>query len=167
MLGFKQVEVSSANFNYGFGLSVLAFAYLAGITSINGALIAGMLLSAGALLPTFSNYMFAGTNIDKYITLIGGLAIIVTGIANPGGVAIFLSEPFRHAGNWLVSAIPGMQTIRHAFRGPKSFMVRLVLVVICVGLAVWLRQAQFVDNVYLWVLISVVGFLILGMIFAR
>jgi hypothetical protein len=60
-----------------------------------------------------------------------------------------------------------MQTIRDAFHGSKSFVVRLVLVVGCVGLAVWLRQAQFVDNVYLWVLISVVGFLILGMIFAR
>lgn len=167
MLGFKQVEVSSANFNYGFGLSVLAFAYLAGITSINGALIAGMLLSAGALVPTLSNYMFAGTNIDKYITLIGGLAIIVTAIANPSGVAIFFGESFRHAGNWLVGAIPGLQTIRDAFRGPKSFVVRLVLIVGWVGLAVWLRQAQFVDNVYLWILVSVIGFLILAMIFAR
>ena len=67
MLGFKQVEVSSANFSYGASLSVLAFAYLAGISSINGAIVAGMLLSA--LVPTTSNYFFAGTNIDSYVGL--------------------------------------------------------------------------------------------------
>ncbi|MGE5211959.1 MAG: ABC transporter permease subunit, partial [Acidobacteriota bacterium] len=52
MLGFKQVEVSSANFAYGASLSVLAFAYLAGISSISGAIVAGMLLQA--LVPTTS-----------------------------------------------------------------------------------------------------------------
>ena len=167
MLGFKQVEVSSANFSYGFGLAVLAFAYLAGITSVNGALVAGMLLSAGALVPTFSNYIFAGTNIDKYITMLGGLAIIVTAIVNPGGVAPFLADGVRHAGNWVVGAIPGAQTIRSAYRGPKALVARVVLAGAVVGFAVWLRKAQFIDNVYLWIFVSAVGLLVLSIVFAR
>jgi branched-chain amino acid transport system permease protein len=167
MLGFKQVEVSSANFGYGFSLSILAFAYLAGITSINGALIAGMLLSAGALVPTVSNYMFAGTNIDNYIGILGGVAIIVTAIVHPEGVAPFFAEPIRHAGNWLVSAIPGADTIRTAYRGPRAIEVRVVLAAAVVGFAFWLRGAQFIDNVYLWILASAVGLLVLAIIFAR
>ena len=104
MLGFKQVEVSSANFVYGASLGILATAYLAGITSINGAIVGGMLISAGAFVPTFSNYMFAGTNIDSYIGALTGLGIIVTAIVHPEGIAPFFGDGVRHAGNWLVGA---------------------------------------------------------------
>ena len=68
MLGFKQVEVSSANFNYGASLSVLAFAYLAGISSINGAIVGGHAAAAGCA-DSPRNYFFAGTNIDSYVGL--------------------------------------------------------------------------------------------------
>ena len=60
MLAFKQVEVSSANFPYTASLAVLAFAYLGGITSINGAIVGGMLV-AGALAAVTSNYFYAST----------------------------------------------------------------------------------------------------------
>jgi branched-chain amino acid transport system permease protein len=170
MLGFKQVEVSSANFVYGFSLSILAFAYLAGITSINGAIVAGMLLSAGSLVTTFSNYMFKGTNLDNYVGILGGVAIIVTAIVHPGGVAPFFGEGIRHAGNWLVSAIPGAETIRRTYRDPsmaRRIVVRLVLAVAVVGFAFWLRLAQFIDNVYVWIVVSAVALLVLLVLFAR
>jgi branched-chain amino acid transport system permease protein len=167
MLGFKQVEVSSANFGYGVSLGILAFAYLAGITSINGALIAGVLLSAGALVPTLSNYMLAGTDIDKYITLLGGVAIIVTAIVHPEGVAPFFAEGMRHAGNWVVGAIPGAETIRTEYRGPRSKLVHVVLAAGVVGFAVWVRNAQFIDEVYLWILFSAILVLVLAIVFAR
>lgn len=167
MLGFKQVEVSSANFTYGSGLAVLSFAYLAGITSINGALLAGMVLSAGALAPTFSNFMLAGTNIDRYISMLGGLAIIVTAIVHPEGVALFFAGPMRHMGNWIVGAIPGARTIRSATRGPRAIMARGVLAVAIVGTAVWLKRAQFVDDVYLWILLTTVLVFVFTVVFAR
>ena len=109
MLGFKQVEVSSANFLYGLSLAILATAFLAGITSINGAMIGGLVLHAGALAATFSNYMFAGTNIDNFIPVLGGAGIILTAILHPEGIAPFFSGPMRQAGTWLVGAIPGRQ----------------------------------------------------------
>ncbi len=154
MLGFKQVEVSSANFAYGASLSVLAFAYLAGISSISGAIVAGMLLSA--LVPTTSNYFFAGTNIDNYVGLISGLGIIVTAIVHPEGVAPYFADSVRHAGNWLVSAVPGAETLRSEYHGPKGVVVKAGLAALVVGTAFWLYNAQFVDSVVVWVALTAV-----------
>ncbi len=99
MLAFKQVEVSSANFPYLASLVVLAFAYLGGITSINGGIVAGA-IGAGALVPITSNYFFAETNIERYVGMLGGLGLIVTAIIHPEGIAPFFSGIMRHAGNW-------------------------------------------------------------------
>ena len=66
MFAFQQDDVSSANFVLRIGLTVLAFAYLAGITSINGAIIAGMLPSAAVIVDGQQAYFFAGANIDNY-----------------------------------------------------------------------------------------------------
>ena len=156
MLGFKQVEVSSANFVYGASLGILATAYLAGITSINGAIVGGMLISAGAFVPTFSNYMFAGTNIDSYIGALTGLGIIVTAIVHPEGIAPFFGEGVRHAGNWLVGAIPGAETIRSEYRGPRGTAVKAFMAALVIGTAFFLYNAKFIENVYLWVLFTAV-----------
>ncbi len=165
MLGFKQVEVSSANFGYGASLSVLAFAYLAGISSINGAIVAGMLLSA--LVPTTSNYFFASTNIDSYVGLISGLGIIVTAIVHPEGVAPFFGEGVRHLGSWLVNAIPGAETLRSEYRGPKQILVKSGLAILVVGTAFWLYNAKFVESVEWWVFISLVLLYAVVLAFAR
>jgi hypothetical protein len=165
MLGFKQVEVSSANFNYGASLSVLAFAYLAGISSINGAIVAGMLLSA--LVPTTSNYFFAGTNIDSYVGLLSGLGIIVTAIVHPEGVAPFFGEGVRHLGNWLVGAIPGAETLRSNYHGPKQVLVKSGLAILVVGTAVWLYNAKFVESVEWWVVITLALLFVVVLAFAR
>jgi len=157
--------VSSANFGYGASLSVLAFAYLAGISSINGALVAGMLLSA--LVPTTSNYFFADTNIDSYIGLLSGLGIIVTAIVHPEGVAPFFSGAVRHLGDWLVGALPGAETLRSNYRGPKHVTVKAGLGVLVVGTALWLYNAKFVESVELWVLISAALLFVVVLGFAR
>lgn len=167
MLGFKQVEVSSANFIYGLSLSVLATAYLAGITSINGAMIAGLLLSAGALATTFSNYMFAGTNIENYIPVLSGAGIILTAIIHPEGIAPFFGDGMRHAGNWLTErAIPGAETIRSNYRGAKGTMVKAVLATLVVGTAFFLYNAKFIENVYLWILFTAALVLVVAIAFA-
>ena len=86
MLGFKQNDVSSANFVYQASLAYLAFAYLGGITSINGAIVGGILAPAG-MITVVSNYFLKGTHIDQYVAVIGGAALVFTAIANPKGIA--------------------------------------------------------------------------------
>ena len=56
MLAFKQVEVSSANFVYQASLALLAFAYLGGITSVNGAVVGGPARRRPARTAVTSNY---------------------------------------------------------------------------------------------------------------
>lgn len=100
MLGFKQNDVSSANFVYQASIVFLAFAYLGGITSINGALIGGLLAPAGVITVT-SNYFFAGTNIDRYVAVIGGASLVFTAIIHPEGIAPFFQTILQHFGRWL------------------------------------------------------------------
>lgn len=86
LLSAKQIDVSGASFISQASLTYLAFAYIGGITSVNGAIVGG-LLAPSALFTVTSNYFLAGTNIDSYITLIGGAALVVMAIVSPNGIA--------------------------------------------------------------------------------
>ena len=130
MLAFKQNDVSSANFVYQASLAYLAFAYLGGITSVNGAIVGGLLAPAGLITVT-SNYFLKGTNIDRYVTVIGGAALVFTAIANPNGIAPAFQELFRHFGNWLRRA-RGPEWARVARRHGPAFVIGVV-----VGAVVW------------------------------
>jgi hypothetical protein len=103
MLGFKQVDVSSANFVYQASLVFLAFAYLGGITSINGAIVGGLLAPAG-VITVVSNYFFKEADITSYVTIIGGASLVLTAVIHPEGIALFFQPMFRYLGSWLVRA---------------------------------------------------------------
>ena len=72
-------------------LALLAFAYLGGITSVNGAVVGGLLVAGGLLAAVTSNYFCAST-IESYLGIIGGLGMILTAIIHPEGIAPFLQE---------------------------------------------------------------------------
>lgn len=103
MLGFKQNDVSSASFVYLASLGYLAFAYLGGITSINGAIVGGLLAPSAVIVVT-SGYFLHGLQIDKYVTVIGGAALVFTAIIHPEGIAPFFQPMFRYFGAWLLRA---------------------------------------------------------------
>ena len=73
MLGFKQNDVRSANFVYQVEHRFLAFAYLGGITSINGAIVAG-LLGTGGLNAVVSTTTSRAPTSSSYIAVLGGVA---------------------------------------------------------------------------------------------
>ncbi len=130
MFAFQQQNVSSASFVFQLGLAYLAFAYLGGITSINGAIVGGLLVPASVVAVT-SNYFFQNTSIDRYNAMLGGLGLIVTAIIHPEGIAPFFQPVMRHAGTWLTTA-----------RGPEwaSFARRFgptILVGYVLGWLVW------------------------------
>jgi branched-chain amino acid transport system permease protein len=157
MLGFRQVEVSSANFIYGASLSVLAFAYLGGITSINGALVGGLIFG-GSVVPVVSNYFLADTNIDSYISVLGGLGMIVTAIVHPEGVAPFFQQLMRMLGNWIVRVVPGWATIRAARQDDRRLPVTAALAVLVVAFAFWVYNAKFIESNTIWITFSIVLF---------
>jgi branched-subunit amino acid ABC-type transport system permease component len=103
MLGFKQVDVSSANFVYQASLVFLAFAYLGGITSINGAIVGGLLAPAG-VITVVSNYFFKEADITSYVTIIGGASLVLTAVLHPEGIAPFFQPLLRYFGSWLKRA---------------------------------------------------------------
>ncbi|MEM8903874.1 MAG: branched-chain amino acid ABC transporter permease, partial [Actinomycetota bacterium] len=147
MLGFKQVEVSSANFPYLASLVVLAFAYLGGVTSINGGIVAGAIAVSSAIVPTVSNYYFHDTNINQYIGALGGLGLVFTAIIHPEGIAPFFQGIMRMFGNWLSRIIPGIQTIKDAYRDGRAVPAGIGLGAIVIGYQLAVFHLTIVDSV--------------------
>jgi branched-chain amino acid transport system permease protein len=65
-------------------LTALAFAYLGGITSVSGAVTAGIVASSGVAF--FASSRLFGS-MGRWEALIGGVLLIVTAIKNPEGIA--------------------------------------------------------------------------------
>ena len=84
LLAFQQQNISNANFDPLLGLAFLAFAYLGGISSVNGALVGGFIAASGVWAYFLQNHF---TNLENYWVLFGGLGLILTAIANPLGIA--------------------------------------------------------------------------------
>ncbi|CAB4539050.1 MAG: hypothetical protein F2534_00790 [Actinobacteria bacterium] len=130
MLGFNQNDVSSAGFVYQASLAYLAFAYLGGITSVNGAIVGGLLAPAGLITVTGA-YFFADAEIENYTAILGGLGMIITAIQNPNGIAPTLQPLFQHFGRWLRAA-RGPEWAAAGKRLGPTFVVGAVL-----GYLVW------------------------------
>jgi len=77
-------SVSSSRFGAVTALGLLAFAYFGGITMISGAVIAGVGATEGLLPHAFDTWFGLSGN---WALLIGGLALIVTLLLNPDGIA--------------------------------------------------------------------------------
>lgn len=100
MLGFQQRQISSANWGFGFSLAALAFVYLGGITSVNGALFGGVIASGG-LAGAIGDYHNKG--FTPYLALVGGVGMILTAIIHPEGQAPFWQPALQYFGRWLTS----------------------------------------------------------------
>ena len=83
LLGYSRGQLSADSFGVVVSLSVLAFAYLGGITSVGGALVAGSLAPLGIGYVVLERSLELG---DRYL-LVSGLLLLVTAVANPGGIA--------------------------------------------------------------------------------
>ena len=84
MYGYNFGSVTVGRFSALTALGLIAFAYVGGITMVSGAIIAG-LISTGALFPyALEKWLNISGN---WALLFGGVALIVTLIQNPDGVA--------------------------------------------------------------------------------
>jgi branched-chain amino acid transport system permease protein len=83
LIGFSRGQLSAESFTVFAGLQVLAVAYLGGITSVGGAIVAGILGPLG-IVYTLLRGVF---DLGEYYAQISGLGLIITAILNPVGIA--------------------------------------------------------------------------------
>jgi ABC-type branched-subunit amino acid transport system permease subunit len=83
LTGYQQGTLTADGFSTFVSLSLLAVVYVAGIGRISGAVFAGIMMSATGLFVTFLDERFS---IGKYQTIVAGVLLVITAIANPDGV---------------------------------------------------------------------------------
>lgn len=84
LLAYQQGTVSSASFAVFTSLSLLAVVYVAGIGRVAGAVIAGLMFAADGL---FVSLLDKFLHVGQYQMIVAGIALAVTAIGNPNGVA--------------------------------------------------------------------------------
>jgi ABC-type branched-subunit amino acid transport system permease subunit len=83
LTGYQQGTLTSDGFSTFVSLGLLAVIYVAGIGRISGAVFAGIMMSSTGFFVTFLDERFG---VGKYQTIVAGLALVITAIANPDGV---------------------------------------------------------------------------------
>ena len=83
MLAYFQGNVTFISFSTFVGLTLFATAYLAGITSISGGIVAGM-IGIGGMVPLVLREAFGMGG--QWFAVIAGLGLVVTLITNPEGI---------------------------------------------------------------------------------
>ena len=83
LTGYQQGTLTADGFSTFVSLGLLAVVYVAGIGRISGAVFAGIMMASIGLFVTFLDEQFG---IGKYQTIVAGVALVVTAIANPDGV---------------------------------------------------------------------------------
>jgi branched-chain amino acid transport system permease protein len=83
LLGYSQGQLSAGSFGTDTGILLFATAFLGGITSIGGAMVAGLIAPLGVVYVLLNNHI----NFGQYYTLVAGLGLIVSVLTNPEGIA--------------------------------------------------------------------------------
>jgi branched-chain amino acid transport system permease protein len=103
LIGYSQGQLSAESFSVVVGLTILAVAYLGGITSFGGAIVAGILGPLGLVYTALHQWFDLG---NAY-ALITGLGLILTAILNPSGIA----GETRHQVEWVTRKLRGSRTV--------------------------------------------------------
>lgn len=82
LIGYSRGQLSPASFGVFVGLSLLAIAYLSGITSASGAILTGTAAVLGIAYVFFDENL----SIGQYYPLVTGISLILTVILNPVGI---------------------------------------------------------------------------------
>lgn len=83
LLAYQQQNINPASFTLWTSLTILAITYVGGVGRITGALAAGALLASNGVVPTLLDNLF---NFGQYQSLIAGVALALTAVANPDGM---------------------------------------------------------------------------------
>jgi sulfate-transporting ATPase len=91
LLAYRQGVVTFTSFTALGGLALLSTAYLAGITSVSGGILAGVMATSGIVYLAMDRWVDLG----RWFVVISGIAVIVTLIQWPEGLAAGLHRTAR------------------------------------------------------------------------
>lgn len=103
LIGYSRGQLSVESFTVFVGLSLLAFAYLGGITSIFGAVVAGVLGPLGIVYVLLDNAVGLG----DYYALVSGVGLVLTAVLNPTGITGVARETVERLGRRRATSDPG------------------------------------------------------------
>jgi len=83
LLGYQQTLATPEPFTVFLGISLFAVVYVAGITSITGGILAGVMAPGGIVYLLVDRFLHVG----DYYAVISGILLVVTVMANPDGIA--------------------------------------------------------------------------------
>lgn len=106
LVGYSQGQLATGSFEVDTGILVFAMAFLGGITSVAGAMIAGAIAPLGVVFVVLNDHVAFG----DYYTLVAGVGLILTVLLNPEGIAGKLGAQF---GSW-AQRLPMMRGLRPA-----------------------------------------------------
>ncbi len=81
LLAYKQTNVTYQSFSAFAGLALFSTAFLAGVTSVSGGILAGVIASGGILFLAFDR----AVDIGPWYAIVSGLGVIVAVLFNPDG----------------------------------------------------------------------------------
>ena len=84
LIAYRFGSVSDASYGTIASLTALAVAYLGGITSVSGAVTAGIVASSGVAFYALGRVM---SSVGRWEALVSGVLLIVAAISNPEGIA--------------------------------------------------------------------------------
>jgi branched-subunit amino acid ABC-type transport system permease component len=123
MTGYLQGSVSEQSFGVFVGISLLATAYLAGITSVSGAFVGGLLISGGLVATVLTDAF----DIGRYYILLAGLGVVMTAVLHPEGITPAASDGLRRLRGAVVrqkaSLAPGLDhAVAYSSPNPDEVM---------------------------------------------
>ena len=83
LLGYQQTLATAGSFTVFAGIALFAVIYIAGVTSVSGGLLAGLIAPGGVIYYLISEYANAG----DYYLLVSGVLLVLSVVFNPDGVA--------------------------------------------------------------------------------
>ena len=120
MLGYKQGNLTFDPFDVLIGIGVFATAYLAGITSVSGGILAGMLAAGGIVYYATTQWLDLG---DWYGT-ITGVGLVLTVVLNPEGIVgpihVMLEKLRTRRGTTVVPAPTPVSVVEAASAAPAD-----------------------------------------------
>jgi ABC-type branched-subunit amino acid transport system ATPase component/branched-subunit amino acid ABC-type transport system permease component len=103
LFGYLYGHVSFDSYAPLASVTFVATAYIGGIASLPGAVIAGLISAGGPVFGLFAS----SASIEPYQLLISGLGVIVTAIGNPDGIAPYVNQHYKAFLGWLKTRADG------------------------------------------------------------